>query len=79
MMHYCIDRITGSDIRYRLPTGAGSDAVHPEPEYCLAVTQLFSADGNTRGTGFALTLGEGNKLVCEAIENAVAAAQGPSD
>jgi hypothetical protein len=50
MMHYCIDRITVSDIRYRLPPGAGSDAVHPEPEYCLAVTQLFSADGNTCGT-----------------------------
>jgi L-fuconate dehydratase len=64
----CIDRITVSDIRYRLPPGAGSDAVHIEPEYCLAVTQLFSADGNTSGTGFALTLGEGNKLVCEAIE-----------
>ncbi|MFL6306632.1 MAG: enolase C-terminal domain-like protein [Candidatus Sulfotelmatobacter sp.] len=68
MASYCIDRITVSDIRYRLPPGAGSDAVHIEPEYCLAVTQLFSAGGNARGTGFALTLGEGNKLVCEAIE-----------
>ena len=64
----CIDRITISDIRYRLPPGAGSDAVHSDPEYCLAVTQLFSAEGNISGVGFALTLGEGNKLVCEAIE-----------
>lgn len=28
MMHYYIDRITVSDIGYRLPPGAGSDAVH---------------------------------------------------
>jgi L-fuconate dehydratase len=64
----CIDRIIVSDMRYRLPPGAGSDAVHKDPEYCLAVTQLFSAEGRTSGVGFALTLGEGNKLVCEAIE-----------
>jgi L-fuconate dehydratase len=63
-----IDRITVSDLRYPLPPGAGSDAVHTEPEYCLAVTQLFSAAGKISGTGFALTLGEGNRLVCEAIE-----------
>src|SRR6201987_6282240 len=63
-----IDRIAVSDLRFSLPPGAGSDAVHTEPEYCLAVTQLISACGSIRGTGFALTLGEGNKLVCEAIE-----------
>src|ERR1700757_2930401 len=63
-----IDRIAVSDLRFSLPPGAGSDAVHTEPEYCLAVTQLISVCGNIRGTGFALTLGEGNKLVCEAIE-----------
>jgi L-fuconate dehydratase len=63
-----IDRITVSDLRYPLPPGAGSDAVHTEPEYCLAVTQLIAAGGKIRGTGFALTLGEGNRLVCDAIE-----------
>jgi L-fuconate dehydratase len=63
-----IDRIAVSDLRFSLPPGAGSDAVHTQPEYCLAVTQLISVCGNIRGTGFALTLGEGNKLVCEAIE-----------
>ena len=64
-----IDRITVADLRYPLPPGAGSDAVHVEPEYCLAVTQLVSATAESyRGTGFALTLGEGNRLVCEAIE-----------
>ncbi|MGA9719278.1 MAG: enolase C-terminal domain-like protein [Acidobacteriaceae bacterium] len=63
-----IDRIGVADIRYPLPYGAGSDAVHVEPEYCLAVTQLFGDNGKLSGTGFALTLGEGNRLVCEAIE-----------
>src|SRR3981189_1128977 len=68
MGSYSIDRIEVSDVRYRLPPGAGSDAVHTEPEYCLAVTQLIADGGRIRGTGFALTLGEGNRLVCEAIE-----------
>jgi L-fuconate dehydratase len=68
MTSYSIDRITVSDLRYPLPPGAGSDAVHTEPEYCLAVTQLISAAGKICGTGFALTLGEGNRLVCEAIQ-----------
>jgi L-fuconate dehydratase len=68
MTSYSIDRTTVSDLRYPLPSGAGSDAVHTEPEYCLAVTQLISVGGNISGTGFALTLGEGNRLVCEAIE-----------
>jgi L-fuconate dehydratase len=63
-----IDRISVSDIRYPLPPGAGSDAIHTDPEYCLAVTRLHSSRGSISGTGFALTLGEGNRLVCEAIE-----------
>jgi L-fuconate dehydratase len=68
MASYSIERITVSDLRYALPPGAGSDAVHTEPQYCLAVTQLIGAGGKISGTGFALTLGEGNRLVCEAIE-----------
>ncbi|HEY1963771.1 MAG TPA: enolase C-terminal domain-like protein [Acidobacteriaceae bacterium] len=68
MALYSIDRITISDVRYPLPPGAGSDAVHTDPEYCLAVTQLHTGSGKISGTGFALTLGEGNRLVCEAIE-----------
>jgi L-fuconate dehydratase len=40
--------------------------VHTAPEYCLAVTRLESRAGHS-GTGFALTLGEGNRLVCDAI------------
>jgi len=54
-------------MRYSLPEGAGSDAVHTNPEYCLAVTRLRT-DGLHAGTGFALTLGKGNALVCDAIE-----------
>jgi L-fuconate dehydratase len=62
-----IDSISTFDARYPLPPGAGTDAVHTNPEYCLAVTRLGSAQGGLCGTGFALTLGDGNSLVCEAI------------
>ena len=68
-MAFCsIGRISTFDAKYPLPPGAGSDAVHTNPEYCLAVTQLGSTDGRLCGIGFALTLGDGNRLVCEAIE-----------
>ncbi len=63
-----IVHISTFDARYALPPGAGSDAVHTDPEYCLAVTRLGCEEGSLCGTGFALTLGEGNRLVCEAIE-----------
>ena len=42
--------------------------MHTNPEYCLAVTQLGSTNSHLCGIGFALTLGDGNRLVCEAIE-----------
>jgi len=50
-----------------LPPGAGTDSVHINSEYCLAVTLLKSSRGFL-GTGIALTLGEGNRLVCDAID-----------
>jgi L-fuconate dehydratase len=62
-----IDQITAFDARYSLPAGAGSDAVHSNPQYSLAVTLLSSHGANLCGSGFALTLGAGNALVCEAI------------
>jgi L-fuconate dehydratase len=69
MMAVCsIDSISTFNARYPLPLGAGSDAVHTDPEYSLAVTRLSSVEGGLCGVGFALTLGEGNRLVCEAIE-----------
>jgi L-fuconate dehydratase len=55
------------DARFRLEAGAGSDAVHTSPEYSFAVTYL-TLDTGLRGTGLVLTMGEGNDLVCSAIE-----------
>lgn len=62
-----IESIATRDARFALPPGAGTDAVHTDPEYCLAVTLLKSSAG-LAGTGIALTLGDGNRLVCEGIE-----------
>ncbi|WP_160714227.1 enolase C-terminal domain-like protein [Chitinophaga solisilvae] len=60
-----IQRFEISDARYELKNGAGSDAIHKDPQYAYAVTKLL--DGNSiSGTGLAFTLGEGNDLVCRA-------------
>jgi L-fuconate dehydratase len=67
MQDYAIESIVTWDARFPLPNGAGSDAIHTNSEYCFAVTLLDSREG-LRGTGITLTLGEGNRLVCEAIE-----------
>src|SRR5579863_9618413 len=67
MPDWVIDRVAAFDMRYPLPPGAGSDAVHTNPEYSLAVTYL-GTPGRGFGTGITLTLGHGNRLVCEAIE-----------
>ena len=67
MSDYAIESIATRDARFPLPGGAGSDALHTNSEYCFAVTLLSSRDGLC-GTGIALTLGAGNRLVCEAIE-----------
>ena len=55
------------DARYPLAAGAGTDAVHSESEYCLAVTRL-ETDGALTATGMVLTLGDGNRIVCELID-----------
>ena len=62
-----IRSVSTRDARFRLPPGAGTDAVHTNSEYSFAVT-LLTGEGGLRGTGIVLTLGEGNRLVCEAIE-----------
>lgn len=67
MPDYAIESIASCDARFPLPDGAGMDALHTNSEYCFAVTLLRSQDGLC-GTGIALTLGNGNRLVCEAIE-----------
>ena len=55
------------DARFELPDGAGSDAVHVDPQYGYGVT-ILEADDGLRGTGLAYTLGEGTNLVCGAID-----------
>src|SRR5689334_16536438 len=62
-----IDSVHSFDARYPLPAGAGTDAVHSQAEYCLAITLLKSKPALT-GSGLVLTLGEGNRIVCELIE-----------
>ena len=60
-----IQRIEIRDARFELEKGAGSDAIHRDPTYSYAVTNLMD-DSGLVGTGFAFTLGEGNDLVCKA-------------
>ncbi|WP_316823108.1 enolase C-terminal domain-like protein [Pedobacter gandavensis] len=60
-----ITRIQINDVRYPLGNGTGSDAIHRDPIYSYAVTNLID-DSGLVGTGFAFTLGEGNDLVCKA-------------
>jgi len=55
------------DVRFPLPAGAGSDAVHSGSDYAFA-TSLLMTEGKKFGTGIVLTLGNGNQLVCRAIE-----------
>ncbi len=62
-----IHSVSAIDARFALPPGAGTDSVHTNSEYCMAVTRL-AGDRDFFGTGIALTLGEGNRLVCDAIE-----------
>src|ERR1700730_8146150 len=62
-----IRSVSTYDARFPLPPGAGTDSVHTNSEYSFAGTSLAGENG-FRGTGIALTLGNGNKLVCEAIE-----------
>ncbi|WP_293310028.1 enolase C-terminal domain-like protein [Pedobacter sp. UBA5917] len=61
-----IDKIQIQDKRFELATGAGSDAIHKDPQYSYAVTQLTES-GKT-GAGLAFTLGAGNDLVCNAAK-----------
>ncbi|HVW59159.1 MAG TPA: enolase C-terminal domain-like protein [Puia sp.] len=62
-----IKKISVIDARYPLGNGAGSDAIHRDPVYSYAVTQLHDDSGLT-GTGLAFTLGEGNDMVCKAAQ-----------
>jgi L-fuconate dehydratase len=67
MKEHQIISLETRDVRFPLHQGAGSDAVHSGSEYAFATT-LLGTSGALYGTGIALTLGQGNQLVCEAME-----------
>jgi L-fuconate dehydratase len=60
-----IHSVSTRDARFPIGHGHGSDAIHRDPIYSYAVTQLHDDRGRV-GIGLAFTLGEGNQLVCEA-------------
>ena len=66
MSNCIIQSVEAIDARFALPPGAGTDSVHTNSEYCMAVTRLIT-DTQISGSGIALTLGDGNRLVCDAI------------
>ncbi len=70
-----IETLSAVDLRFPLPSGAGSDAVHTNPIYSLATCVARGGNGLV-GTGFTLTLGAGNDLVCAAIEHYAARIRG---
>lgn len=67
MKRIAITRVEAQDRRFPLHGGAGSDAVHTGAEYAFAVTRLGTESG-LAGQGITLTLGEGNRVVCDVIE-----------
>lgn len=67
MPSHVIRAVETRDVRFPLPVGAGTDAVHSPPVYSFAVT-LLRCGPEVCGTGIVLTLGAGNNLVCDAIE-----------
>lgn len=77
MANNIIRSISTYDARFALPAGAGTDSIHATSEYCLAVT-LLATDGGPTGSGFVLTLGSGNELVCKAIEMLATPLEGKS-
>src|ERR1700739_2822466 len=62
-----ITRADAQDRRFPLHRGAGSDAIHTNGEYAFAVTQLHTDCGLT-GCGITLTMGKGNRVVCDLID-----------
>jgi L-fuconate dehydratase len=70
-----IRQIEARDLRFPLPPGAGSDAVHTDPEYAFAVAHL-STDGELSGSGLTFSLGAGNDLICQAIRELGGSLQG---
>ncbi|OFW11171.1 MAG: fuconate dehydratase [Acidobacteria bacterium RIFCSPLOWO2_02_FULL_67_36] len=63
-------RIQGIDvIDLRFPTshsGAGTDAMHTDPDYSAAYV-ILRTDGGLEGHGFTFTIGRGNEICAQAI------------
>jgi L-fuconate dehydratase len=56
-----------SDIRFPTSsTNAGTDAMHPDPDYSAAYVVL-ETDADLEGHGFTFTIGRGNEICVEAI------------
>jgi L-fuconate dehydratase len=71
MKSVTITWVEAQDRRFPLHDGAGSDAIHAGAEYAFAVTLLHTDCGLT-GCGITLTLGKGNRVVCDIIEQLAA-------
>ena len=67
MKSVTITRADAQDRRFALHSGAGSDAIHTSAEYAFACTRLHTDCGLT-GCGITLTMGNGNREVCDVIE-----------
>ncbi|XP_062523088.1 mitochondrial enolase superfamily member 1-like [Corticium candelabrum] len=63
-----ITAISTRDARFQLQPGEGTDAVHSLSVYAYAVALLETDTSDLKGSGLAFTLGQGNDLVCQAIE-----------
>lgn len=61
-----IRSVETQDAHFPLLPGEGADAIHTNPVYGYAITRLKTDSPHT-GTGLAFTIGDGNRLVCEAI------------
>jgi len=62
-----ITHIHTRDARFELHNGDGADATHTDPQYGYPVA-LLHAEGGLVGCGIVLTQGDGNELVCSAIQ-----------
>jgi len=63
-----IEEILAEDQRFDLLDGAGTDAVHKDPQYGYGVTRITTECNKFLGTGIAYTLGGGTELVRDAIK-----------
>ena len=67
-MSVVIEEIQAEDQRFDLLDGAGTDAVHKDPQYGYGVTRITTECNKFLGTGIAYTLGGGTELVRDAIK-----------